>query len=67
MSTSIHWQNHSDAKRALAYLEHLDGVGKAVIVHALESIKKRSASALAEEAIRLTQEGSDGRRPTIIK
>ena len=62
---SIHWQNHSDAKRALDYLEHLEGIGKSVIVHALESIKKRSASALVDEALRMTLGESNGGRPTI--
>lgn len=53
---SIHWSNRLEAHRALEYLAYVEGPGKAVVRHALESILKRAELALEAEAVSQAQE-----------
>lgn len=49
---SIHWQNHSDAKRGLAELDMMRRLGGGVypvLRHALTSILNRSSLAMQQE------------------
>jgi hypothetical protein len=52
---NIHWQNHSDAKRALSDLGRLEdrtGERHPVLRHALQSILNRASCELGREAMR---------------